>query len=83
MAIAYAQEAIADKKGLRFGKLIRQAAKRFIDDLARARKRGAPFRFSPEHACHACGFIELLPHVEGKWETPEIRMHRSHVFFVV
>ncbi|MFS8372419.1 terminase large subunit [Xanthomonas campestris pv. armoraciae] len=83
MAIAYAQEAIADKKGARFGKLIRQAAKRFIDDLARAKKRGAPFRFSPEHACHACGFIELLPHVEGKWETPEIRMHRSHVFFVV
>lgn len=83
VAIAYAQEAVADKKGARFGKLIRQAAKRFIDDLARAKKRGAPFRFSPEHACHACGFIELLPHVEGKWETPEIRMHRSHVFFVV
>jgi phage terminase large subunit-like protein len=83
VAIAYAQEAIADKKGTRFGKLIRQAARRFIDDLARAKKRGAPFRFSAEHACHACGFIELLPHVEGKWETPEIRMHRSHVFFVV
>lgn len=83
VAIAYAHEAIADKKGARFGKLIRQAARRFIDDLARAKKRGAPFRFSAEHARHACGFIELLPHVEGKWETPEIRMHRSHVFFVV
>lgn len=83
VAIAYAREAIADTKGARFGKLIRQAARRFIDDLARAKKRGAPFRFSAEHACHACGFIELLPHVEGKWETPEIRLHRSHVFFVV
>lgn len=83
VAIAYAREAIADRKGARFGKLVRQAAQRFIDDLARAKKRGAPFRFSPEHARHACGFIELLPHVEGKWATPEIRLHPSHVFFVV
>jgi phage terminase large subunit-like protein len=83
VAIDYANEAIADRKGKQFGKLIRQAARRFIDDLARAQKRGAPFRFSPEHAVHACSFIELLPHVEGKWETPEIRLHRSHVFFVV
>lgn len=59
------------------------AAKRFLDDLVRAKKKGAPFSFSPEHANHACGWIELLPHVEGKWETPEIRLHPSHVWFVV
>lgn len=82
-AIEYAREAIADKKGRKFGKLIRQAAQRFLTDLQRAEKRGAPFRFSRDHANHACQWIELLPHVEGKWETPEIRLHVSHVFFVV
>lgn len=82
-AIAYAREAVADTKGKKFGKRLRQAGKRFLDDLKRAEKKGAPFRFSREHANHACEWIELLPHVEGKWDTPEIRLHVSHVFFVV
>ncbi|MGQ4661334.1 terminase TerL endonuclease subunit [Lysobacter sp. F6437] len=83
VAIAYAREAVADKKGRKFGRLLRLGAKRFLDDLKRAKKRGATFRFSPEHANHACSFIELLPHVEGKWAKPEIVLHPSHVFFVV
>ncbi len=82
-ALEYAREAITDKKGKRFGRLVRQASQRFIDDLKRAEKRGAPFRFSREHANHACEWIELLPHVEGRWETPEIRLHIAHIFFVV
>lgn len=63
--------------------MIKLAAKRFLNDLKRANKKGAPFWFSREHANHACGWIELLPHVEGKWDTPEIRLHPSHVWFVV
>lgn len=82
IAVAYATEAAANK-GKRYGRLIQLAAKRFISDLKRAKKKGAPFYFSPEHANHVCGWIELLPHVEGKWETPEIRLHASHVFFLV
>lgn len=83
IAVSYAKEAVADKKRQKFGKLIRQAASRFLDDLERAKKKGAPFYFDEWHACDACDFIEKLPHVEGKWETPEIVMHPSHVFFVV
>lgn len=83
VAIAYAKAAIADTGGKRFCRLVRLAAKRFLEDLKRAKAKGAPFRFSPEHAGHACWWIEQLPHVEGKWETPEIRLHPSHVFFVV
>jgi len=83
VAIAYAKAAVADKGGKRFGRLVRLGAKRFLADLKRAKGRAAPFRFSPEHANHACWWIEQLPHVEGKWETPEIRLHPSHVFFVV
>ncbi|WP_223484722.1 terminase large subunit [Stenotrophomonas indicatrix] len=83
VAKAYAEKAIADKKGKRYGKLIRQAAKRFLTDLKRAAKKRPPFLFDEWHACDPCDFIEKLPHVEGKWARPEIELHESHVFFVV
>lgn len=83
IAIEYANSAVADKKGVRFGRMIRQAAQRFLGDLKRAERNGAPFRFSTDHADHACWWIEQLPHVEGKWDTPTILLHPSHVFFVV
>jgi phage terminase large subunit-like protein len=82
VAVAYATESAANK-GKRFGRLIHLAAKRFLGDLKRAQKKGAPFYFSREHANHVCSWIELLPHVEGKWDTPEIRLHASHVWFLV
>lgn len=64
IAKAYAHEAIADRKGKRFGKWIRLGAKRFLDDLKRAGPRG-PYRFDGDEASNACDFVEKLPHVEG------------------
>ena len=83
IAIDYATDAINDKKRKTHCKLIRQAAKRFLDDLKRADKKNCPFFFDEWHANDACDFIEKLPHVEGKWDCPTIIMHPSHVFFVV
>lgn len=83
IAIKYAKDAIADKGRKKHGRWIRLAAKRFLEDLKRAKRRGAQFFFDEWHANDACDFIEKLPHVEGKWETPTIVMHPSHVFFVV
>ncbi len=83
IATEYAKAAVADKRGKRFGRLLRLGAARFREDLKRARKKGAPFRFDEWHATDVCDFIEKLPHVEGKWETPEIVLHPSHVFFLV
>lgn len=83
IATAYAEEAVADKKGRKFGKWVRLAAKRFLTDLKRAKRKRPPFLFDEWHACDPCDFIEKLPHVEGKWARPEIELHRSHVFFVV
>ena len=83
IAVNYAKAAIKDKARKRHGKLIRQAAQRFIDDLKRAKSKDSPFIFDDWHANDACDFIEKLPHVEGKWDTPTIVMHESHVFFVV
>lgn len=83
LAIAYAEDAIDDKKGKRYNKWIRLAAKRFIADLKRAQKKRCGFVWSAEQANKACSFIEDLPHVEGVWDTPNITLHPAHVFFVV
>lgn len=83
IAVAYAQAAVADKKHVTHGKWIRHAAKRFLADLKRAEKPRAPFRFDPWHASDACGFVESLPHVEGKWDSPTIRLEPFQVFFIV
>ncbi len=83
IAIDYARRCTADRKGTFTGKLIRQAAKRFLDDLKRAEKKNSAFYFDPWHAADPCDFIEKLPHVEGSWDSREIVLHASHVFFVV
>lgn len=83
IATAYAQKAVADRRGLRHCKWTRLAAKRFLADLKRAGSRKPPFRFDAWHARDACGFIESLPHVEGKWDTPTIRLDPFQIFFVV
>lgn len=83
IAIEYAQAAVADTKGRKFGKLLRLGAKRFLDDLRHAATKRPRFKFDEWHAFDACDFIEKLPHVEGKWDKPEIVLHPSHIFFVV
>ena len=83
IAKAYARQAVADKKHKKHGKWIRLAAKRFLADLKRATQKGCPFCFSDESAVDPCDFIEKLPHVEGKWDTPTIVLHPAQVFFIV
>lgn len=39
--------------------------------------------FSANQANRPCAFIECLPHVEGVWETPNIKLHPSQVFLLV
>lgn len=79
----YARAAARDARRDLFGKWTQLAAERFLSDLKRAERGTAPFRFEPWLANDACAFIEKLPHVEGKWDTPTIVLHPSHVFFVV
>ena len=79
----YALAATRDKKRRKHGKLIKQAGRRFLDDLKRAKKRDCQFVFDEDYAHHACEFIEMLPHVEGVWEVPTIVLHPAQIFFVV
>lgn len=83
IAIDYAKGAVADRGRKKHGRWIRAASQRFLNDLKRAKKKNGPFFFDEWHAEDACDFIEKLPHVEGKWETPTIVLHPSHIFFVV
>lgn len=83
IAVDYATYAVNDKDRKRFGKWVRLAAKRFLDDLKRAKKKNCVFYFDEIEARNACDFIEKLPHVEGKWDTENVVLHPSHVLFVV
>ncbi len=83
VAIEYAKAAIADKKNKRHGRWIRLAAQRFIDDIKRSEKKDCAFKFDKWHGNNACDFIEKLPHVEGKWESPTIVLVPAQCFFIV
>jgi phage terminase large subunit-like protein len=48
-------------------KWVKLACKRHLDDLKRQKQRNWPYRFDPVKAERPCRFIELLPHVKGKW----------------
>lgn len=62
---------------------MRLAARRFLADLKRARRKRPPFVWSAERANHACAFVESLSHVEGVWDSETIRLEPAQVFFVV
>jgi phage terminase large subunit-like protein len=83
IARSYNAEVMADTSGLLFGKWIRLAAARFEKDNQRIVDGVAPFTFDEEEACKFCSFIESLPHVEGKWSTPNITLEPFAVWFIV
>ncbi|MCZ8077540.1 MAG: terminase large subunit, partial [Paucibacter sp.] len=43
------------------------ACQRQVDDLAREPSEDWPWVFDPNTAARPCEFIELLPHIKGKW----------------
>lgn len=81
-ALAYAEDAVQDRRGVRYNKWIRKAARRFIRDLKRAHGKRPPFLWSPQHARDVCAFIECLPHVEGRFATVTLRLEPAQVFFL-
>lgn len=52
-------------------------------DLKRTQNKHPPFLFSAKWAHKHCEFIEQLPHIEGKWDTPTITLVPAQIFFVV
>lgn len=83
IAVAYAEEAIEDRRRTWACKWLRLAAQRFIRDLKRSQGARPPFLFSAKQANRFCGFIEQLPHVEGTWDPPNILLQPAQCFFLV
>lgn len=48
----------------------------------RMRKAPSPSRWSPEHVQDVCGWIERLPHVEGRWSTATIALQPWQVWIL-
>jgi phage terminase large subunit-like protein len=46
---------------------VRLACKRHLDDLEASAQEAYPYRYDEAKANRVCKFIELLPHVSGKW----------------
>ncbi|MEC9346078.1 MAG: terminase TerL endonuclease subunit [Pseudomonadota bacterium] len=83
IAKAFAKDAVRDKGGRRHCKWVRLAARRFFDDLKRARRSDCPYHFDAWHAEDPCHFIEHLPHVEGRWNSLTIELAPWQCFVLV
>lgn len=62
-------------------KWVRLACQRQIDDLARKRGPAWPYHFDRKRAARICAFIELLPHVKGRW-SKTIRLEPWQIFIL-
>jgi phage terminase large subunit-like protein len=82
IALAYAKRGAADKDQVEHCKWVRLACQRHLDDLKRSKSKDWPFKFDPWHANDVCDFIEGLPHIEGKWETPTITLEPAQIFIL-
>lgn len=82
IAIAYAEDAVSDRKADKYCRWIRLAARRFLDDLRRAQQKRPPFYWSPNKANLHCEFIEQLHHVEGTWSSATLKLIPAQIFFV-
>ena len=49
------------------GKWVKLAAERHLRDLKASKSKDWPYKFDAAKAERACRFIELLPHVKGRW----------------
>lgn len=73
IAERYAKDVVATK--IPACRWVRLACQRHLGDLARVKQRGFPYTFDAAAAGKACAFIELLPHVKGKWAAKSERLH--------
>lgn len=81
IADKYARQVVAGK--VVACKWVKLACQRHLDDLVRAKRGKAwDYYFDRWHADDVCDFIEKLPHVEGTWETPTIRLEPAQIFIL-
>lgn len=81
-ATRYAERVVAGE--IRACKWTRLACRRQLDDLKREPGEDWPWRFDVEAAERPCEFIEMLPHIRGKWarERRKITLEPWQMFIV-
>jgi phage terminase large subunit-like protein len=62
-------------------KWVKAACARHLNDLQRAAD-GWTYHFDRWHGDDICDFIEKLPHIEGDWDTPTIRLEPPQIFIL-
>ncbi len=71
----YAREVVAGK--IPACEWVRLACKRQLDDLARADWK---YRFDEARANRVCRFIEMLPHIKGRWKSRNLELEPHQCF---
>lgn len=83
--MSYAERALEYAQGVASGDILAcryvvAACQRHLDDLERQETEEFPFYFDEDAANHVCRFIELLPHVKGKWMGTRIELEDWQCF---
>lgn len=68
----YARDVISGR--IVAGLLVRLACQRHLADLAKQDDEGFPFRFDAAAANTVCRFVELMPHVKGRWARQHLKI---------
>lgn len=78
----YAQDIVKGK--ILACRYIKQAAQRHLDDLKAAKKKGCRWDYDPAKADYVCRFIEMLPHVRGRWAAQKrlLKLEPWQIFIV-
>jgi phage terminase large subunit-like protein len=63
-------------------KWVKAACRRQLDDLERGAAGEWAYEFSTTRAEHVCRFIELLPHIKGRWAGSRIRLEPWQIFIL-
>jgi phage terminase large subunit-like protein len=81
-AEGYIQSVLSDTEGKTYCKWVRLAVARNERDRERERAGDWDYYFEPYWANDVCGFVELLPHVEGIWDSPTLVLEPWQVFLL-
>lgn len=77
-ATQYAKDIVSGK--IDACKLTQLACQRFLDEL---KDKNFPFKFNRDRAERFCDFVELMPHVKGKWAGKPLKIEPWQSFMIV
>jgi phage terminase large subunit-like protein len=80
IALQYARDVVTDV--IPACKWIRAACHRQLDDIDKFKRGETEWKWDERKAARVCQFIELLPHVKGRWKSKTITLEPWQCFFL-